>query len=75
MTSPLLTLNDGHQMPQLGFGLVQVPAPTTSDTVAAALRLCYRMCDGAAPYGNEGGHGRGVRARGLPGDGVWRVGE
>ena len=49
MTSPLLTLNDGHQMPQLGFGLWQVPAPTTSDTVATALRLGYRLVDGAAP--------------------------
>ena len=71
MTSPLLTLNDGHQMPQLGFGLWQVPAPTTSDTVATALRLGYRLVDGAAAYGNEVGQGAGVRASGLPRDKVF----
>ena len=66
MTQPMLTLNDGRQMPQLGFGLWQVPAETTADTTATALRLGYRLVDGAAAYRNEEGQGDGVRASGLP---------
>lgn len=66
MTQPLLTLNDGRRMPQLGFGLWQVPAGQTAETTAAALRMGYRLVDGAAIYGNEEGMGEGIRASGLP---------
>ena len=71
MTSPLLPLNDGRQMPQLGFGLWQVPAATTAATTATALRLGYRLVDGAAAYRNEEGQGAGLRASGLPRDEVF----
>ncbi len=71
MTQPYLLLNDGRQMPQLGFGLWQVPAGTTADTTATALRLGYRLVDGAAIYGNEEGMGEGIRASGLPRDQVF----
>lgn len=64
--TPMLSLNDGRQIPQLGFGLWQVPAASTAETTATALRLGYRLVDGAAIYGNEVGQGDGIRASGLP---------
>lgn len=71
MTPPLLALNDGRQMPQLGFGLWQVPAAITAATTATALRLGYRLVDGAAIYGNEAGQGEGIRRSGLPRDDIF----
>lgn len=62
----MLPLNDGRQIPQLGFGLWQVPAGTTAETTASALRMGYRLVDGAAIYGNEVGQGDGIHASGLP---------
>lgn len=62
----MLPLNDGRQIPQLGFGLWQVPAASTAETTATALRLGYRLVDGAAIYGNEVGQGDGIRQSGLP---------
>jgi 2,5-diketo-D-gluconate reductase A len=71
MDQPHLTLNDGRSMPQLGFGLWQVPAAATAETTATALRLGYRLVDGAAIYGNEAGQGDGIRQSGLPRDQVF----
>lgn len=71
MTQPMLTLNDGRQMPQLGFGLWQVPKPTTAEVTATALQIGYRLVDGAAAYGNEVGQGEGVRTSGVPRDQVF----
>jgi 2,5-diketo-D-gluconate reductase A len=71
MTQPMLPLNDGRQIPQLGFGLWQVPATTTAETTANALRMGYRLVDGAAIYGNEEGQGEGIRRSGLPRDQVF----
>ncbi len=62
----VLALNDSRQIPQLGFGLWQVPAATTAETTATALRMGYRLVDGAAIYGNEAGQGDGIRRSGLP---------
>ena len=62
----MLTLNDTRSIPQLGFGLWQVPAATTAETTATALKLGYRLVDGAAIYGNEEGQGEGIRRSGLP---------
>jgi 2,5-diketo-D-gluconate reductase A len=67
----MIPLNDGRQIPQLGFGLWQVPAETTAETTATALRMGYRLVDGAAIYGNEDGQGEGVRRSGLPRDQVF----
>lgn len=61
-----LRLNDGHSIPQLGLGLWQIPAETTAEVVARALRMGYRLLDGAALYGNEEGLGQGLRASGVP---------
>jgi 2,5-diketo-D-gluconate reductase A len=69
MTQPMLTLNDGHQIPQLGFGLWQVG--NAAATTATALRLGYRLVDGAAVYGNEEGQGEGIRQSGLARDQIF----
>lgn len=66
-----LRLNDGHSIPQLGLGVWQVPAASTAATVAQALRLGYRLIDGAAIYGNEEGLGAGVRDSDVPRDEVF----
>ncbi|MFF2275699.1 aldo/keto reductase [Agromyces sp. NPDC058126] len=59
-TMPTVTLNNGVQMPQLGFGVFQVPDPETTAAVAAALEAGYRSIDTAAIYGNESGVGRAL---------------
>jgi 2,5-diketo-D-gluconate reductase A len=66
MTVPDLTLNDGTTIPQLGFGVFQVPPRETAATVATALEVGYRHIDTAEMYQNEVGVGEGVRASGLP---------
>lgn len=64
-------LNDGSLIPQLGFGVFQVPADQVFDTVTAALRTGYRSIDTAAIYENEEGTGRAIRQFGLPRDEVF----
>ncbi|MFC8721275.1 aldo/keto reductase [Kitasatospora sp. NPDC057198] len=65
-TVPDVTLNNGVEMPQLGFGVFQVPDEETTAAVAAALEAGYRRVDTAAVYGNERGVGRALAASGLP---------
>ena len=64
-TIPSVTLNNGVQMPQLGFGVFQVPDAETTAAVAAALQAGYRSIDTAAIYGNEAGVGRALAQSGL----------
>ncbi len=71
MTIPNLTLNDGHSIPQLGFGVFQVPPPETEATVLAAIDAGYRHIDTAQMYGNEAGVGAAVRTSGLGRDDVY----
>jgi 2,5-diketo-D-gluconate reductase A len=52
---PDLNLNDGNRMPQLGFGVFQIPEDETAQAVAHALDTGYRSIDTAAAYGNEAG--------------------
>jgi diketogulonate reductase-like aldo/keto reductase len=52
-TTPKITLNDSHTIPQLGFGVFQVAPEETVDAVMHALRTGYRHIDTAALYGNE----------------------
>ncbi len=68
MTVPALTMNDGHTIPQLGFGVFQVDPAETAGVVAQALEVGYRHIDTAQMYGNEQGVGEAVRASGLPRD-------
>ena len=62
---PKIELNDGHAIPQLGFGVFQIPPPDTARAVAVALETGYRHIDTAEMYGNEQGVGEAVRASGL----------
>lgn len=62
---PLITLNDGHQIPQLGFGTYQVPPAETAQTVRTAVEIGYRHIDTAQMYGNEKGVGQGIRDAGV----------
>jgi 2,5-diketo-D-gluconate reductase A len=68
MTVPTLTLNNGVAMPQLGFGVFQVPDDETSAAVTAALDAGYRSIDTAAIYGNERGVGRAIADSGIARD-------
>lgn len=63
---PALTLNNGVEMPQLGFGVWQVPDDEATSAVATALEAGYRSIDTAAIYENETGTGRAIAASGLP---------
>ncbi len=62
---PLIGLNDGRPMPQLGLGVWQSPRDVTAQAVRAALDAGYRSVDTAAIYRNEAEVGEGVRASGL----------
>ncbi|PZQ90754.1 MAG: 2,5-diketo-D-gluconic acid reductase [Leifsonia xyli] len=66
MTVPQLTLNDGHTIPQLGFGVFKVDPDETERIVSEALEVGYRHIDTAAVYGNEVGVGRAIAASGIP---------
>lgn len=68
MTVPTLTLNDGHTIPQLGFGVFKVDPAETERAVSAALEAGYRHIDTAAVYRNEAGVGRAIAASGIPRD-------
>lgn len=56
-----LTLNDGHGMPQFGFGVWQIPGEAVHGVVTDAVNLGYRLIDGAFIYGNEAEMGAGIR--------------
>ncbi|RFU33274.1 hypothetical protein B7463_g3081, partial [Scytalidium lignicola] len=60
MATPQIKLNNGHLMPQVGFGLWKVDNPTCADTVYNAIKTGYRLFDGACDYGNEKEAGEGV---------------
>src|SRR5664279_4759167 len=62
---PTIELNDGHTIPQLGFGVFQVPPADTAKAVSVALEVGYRHVDTAEMYANEGGVGDALRASGL----------
>jgi 2,5-diketo-D-gluconate reductase A len=65
ISTPTLTLNDHHQLPQLGFGVFLVPPEEAATAVSHALQTGYRAIDTAAAYRNERGVGEAVRASGL----------
>lgn len=66
MAVPRIDLHDGTTIPQLGFGVFQVPPERTEETVSAALEVGYRHIDTAQMYGNEAGVGAAIRSSGLP---------
>jgi len=60
-----VTLNNGVEMPALGFGVFQTPPDVTAASVETALRVGYRLIDTAASYFNEREVGEGIRRSGL----------
>ena len=58
---PTIELNDGNRIPQLGFGVYQVPPEDTAGAVKTALGIGYRHIDTAEMYQNEKGVGEGIR--------------
>jgi diketogulonate reductase-like aldo/keto reductase len=62
---PTLTLNNGVTIPQLGYGVFQVPDEDTAAAVTAALEAGYRSIDTAAIYGNEAGVGKAIADSGI----------
>ncbi|WP_420178811.1 aldo/keto reductase [Paenarthrobacter sp. TA1.8] len=60
-----VTLNNGVEMPILGFGVFQIPEEDTQAAVEAALAAGYRHLDTAASYGNENAVGAAIKASGI----------
>ncbi|GAA1511233.1 aldo/keto reductase [Streptomyces albidochromogenes] len=63
--APSLTLNNGVEMPQLGFGVWQVPDDEAEKAVDTAIQAGYRSIDTAAIYENETGTGKAIAASGV----------
>jgi 2,5-diketo-D-gluconate reductase A len=63
---PQMTLNNGVEMPVLGFGVYQIPAEQTEQAVTDALAAGYRSLDTAAAYENEEAVGRAIASSGIP---------
>jgi 2,5-diketo-D-gluconate reductase A len=71
LTIPRVALHDGIEIPQLGFGVFQVPPEETQSAVEMALEAGYRHIDTAAAYRNEAGVGAALAASGLPREDVF----
>jgi 2,5-diketo-D-gluconate reductase A len=65
---PVLPIAPSEQIPQLGFGVFQVPPKETEVAVAEALSAGYRHIDTAAAYRNEGGVGQALHGSGIDRD-------
>lgn len=63
---PTITLADGSQIPQLGFGTFQIAPEATAEVVTQAFEAGYRHIDTAQMYGNEAGVGAAIAASGIP---------
>ena len=70
-TVPSLQLNDGTAIPQLGFGVFQVPPDQTAATVLTAFEVGYRHIDTAQMYQNEAGVGAAIKDSGLDRDDLY----
>jgi diketogulonate reductase-like aldo/keto reductase len=68
---PTVPLSDGSTIPQLGFGVFQVPPEDTAEAVTRALLAGYTHIDTAAAYRNEAGVGQAIHAAGLERDEVF----
>lgn len=63
---PNITLNNGTKIPQIGFGVFQIPNEKTEAAVSTALEAGYRSIDTAAIYGNEIATGKAIAAAAIP---------
>ena len=70
-TVPTLKTNDGRSIPQLGFGVFQIPQDETEKAVTTALQEGYRLIDTAQGYQNEEGVGAALAASDVPRDEVF----
>lgn len=68
-----ITLNNGVEMPQIGYGVYQVSPAECERCVSDALKTGYRMIDTAQAYNNEEGVGEAVRKSGIPRDELFLV--
>ena len=68
MTVPDILLHDGTSIPQLGFGVFQVPPEETAETVTKAFEVGYRHIDTAEMYQNEKGVGEAIASSGIARD-------
>ena len=68
-----IRLNNGVEMPQIGYGVYQVDPAECARCVADALRVGYRMIDTAQAYHNEEGVGAAVRKSGIPRENLFLV--
>jgi diketogulonate reductase-like aldo/keto reductase len=67
VTTPTVKLNNGVEMPVLGFGVFQVPDPNECErSVYDAIQVGYRSIDTAASYGNEEAVGKAIKRSGIP---------
>lgn len=70
--TPTIQLNDGNQIPAIGFGTFQIPADgSTYQAVSTALKAGYHHIDTAVAYFNETEVGQAVRDSGIPRDQLW----
>jgi 2,5-diketo-D-gluconate reductase A len=65
MTIPLVRLNDGRMMPQIGLGTASLNDDAVAPVIVQALSLGYRHIDTAFRYGNQRGVGKGIRNSGV----------
>src|SRR6218665_3482764 len=68
---PVLTLNDGSTIPQLGLGVFKIDPSETTQVVLEAFELGYRHIDTARIYNNEEGVGQAVASSGIPREGLF----
>ena len=66
MSIPNVTLNDGHQLPNLGLGTYQLKGGAGFQQILAAIKSGYRLIDSATNYDNEGIVGKAIRHSGVP---------
>lgn len=72
MNIPKFKLNDGNEIPSMGFGVFQIPADgSTYRAVTDALKLGYRHIDTATAYFNEQEVGQAIKDSGIPRDQIW----
>jgi 2,5-diketo-D-gluconate reductase A len=68
MTVPTIALNNGVEIPQLGFGVFQIDPDETKEATLTAFEVGYRHIDTAQMYGNEEGVGQAIAASGIDRD-------
>ena len=71
MSIPILRLNDGHTIPQVGLGTASLKDDTVAPVIVTAIEAGYRHIDTAYRYGNQRGVGKGIRDSGIDREAVF----